>query len=276
MVNFSANDAYAALIGGAFIALSTSFHLLASGRVTGMSGIFNSLIKFDKATGFQWKVLFLLGLILIPAIAHFADKNSISMMGVNFTFFDSDAIVSNGTNWLAWVLGGLFVGFGTRLGNGCTSGHGVCGLPRFSKRSFAAVCIFITCGMITATARTQIDFLNEGTYFGNDYNDVWGYISVGIMILIFIGAIYVFLINENKADLLAALISGVLFGIGLILSGMCRISKVIGFLTILPDRWDPSLAFVMGSAVAINVITFYFILKRSEPLFTDAFHVPNN
>jgi len=87
------------------------------------------------------------------------------------------------------------------------------------------------------------------------------------MILILIAAVYTLLTSSNKPDLLSAFFSGVLFGIGLILSGMCRISKVIGFLTLLPDRWDPSLAFVMGSAVSINIVTFYFILKRNAPLF---------
>jgi len=170
MVNFNSNDAYAALIGGSFIAAATSFHLLSTGRVTGMSGIFNSLIKLDQGCGLHWKILFLLGLILLPVIAFYFEINSISFAGVDFTFFDSDVAVSKGSHWLTWVLGGIFVGFGTRMGNGCTSGHGVCGLPRFSLRSLVAVCTFIGTGMITATVRTQIDFLNEGTYFGSDYS----------------------------------------------------------------------------------------------------------
>lgn len=73
MVVFTWNDTGCALIGGAFIAASTTLHLLFAGRVTGMSGIFNTLIKFDKASGFYWKVCFLFGLLLIPVVLHFAD-----------------------------------------------------------------------------------------------------------------------------------------------------------------------------------------------------------
>ena len=88
-------------------------------------------------------------------------------------------------------------------------------------------------------------------------------------------AVYV-VAMERKMEYIISIISGALFGIGLILSGMCRISKVVGFLTALPDVWDPSLAFVMASAVGINLITFHFILQRSSPMFMPYFSVPNN
>ena len=68
---------------------------------------------------------------------------------------------------------------------------------------------------------------------------------------------------------------GIIFGFGLLLSGMCRPSKVLGFLIINSDRWDPSLAFVMASAVAINVVTFNFILiKKTKPIHANSFSVP--
>lgn len=71
------------------------------------------------------------------------------------------------------------------------------------------------------------------------------------------------------------LISGILFGVGLVLSGMTQPSKVIGFLDFF-GNWDPSLAFVMGGAVLVNLVLFRFIFKRQRPLFAEKFHLPTS
>ena len=79
-----------------------------------------------------------------------------------FKLFDTrgDAMLPSAT---CMLLGGVLVGFGTRLGNGCSSGHGVCGIPRLSKRSFTAVCVFMATGMATATtvAKRNCEYLIE-------------------------------------------------------------------------------------------------------------------
>jgi len=72
MVLFTWNDTGCALIGGTLIAISTTLHLLLAGRVTGNSGIFNSIIKLDKNTGLYWKLCFVFGLISIPVVLHFS------------------------------------------------------------------------------------------------------------------------------------------------------------------------------------------------------------
>lgn len=69
------------------------------------------------------------------------------------------------------------------------------------------------------------------------------------------------------------LFSGILFGVGLVLSGMTQPSKVVGFLDFF-GHWDPSLAFVMGGAVLVNVVLFRMIFKRQRPLFAEKFHLP--
>lgn len=69
------------------------------------------------------------------------------------------------------------------------------------------------------------------------------------------------------------LISGVVFGVGLVLSGMTQPSKVVGFLDFFGD-WDPSLAFVMGGAVLVNIVLFRLIFRRKRPLFAEKFHLP--
>jgi uncharacterized membrane protein YedE/YeeE len=123
-----------ALIGGALIGLSATMLLLFNGRVAGISGIFNGLInpaQKDKA----WRGLFLLGLILGTAIYIWSPQGG--------------APVPLGISTLTLLIAGFIVGFGTRMGSGCTSGHGVCGLGRFSFRSLVATLTFMATGIIT-------------------------------------------------------------------------------------------------------------------------------
>lgn len=125
----------ASALGGALIGLSATILLLFNGRVAGISGIVGGLIR--PVTGdVDWRLSFTLGL-LGGAVA--------------VATFMPGAIAGPATRSLpAVAVAGLLVGFGVRMGNGCTSGHGVCGLSRLSKRSLAAVLTFMTTGAITA------------------------------------------------------------------------------------------------------------------------------
>lgn len=121
----------AALLGGAMIGLAASLLLLFNGRVLGITGIVAGLPGRDAA----WRALFVAGMILGGvAVAHLVPGSM--DVGVHLR----PALV---------VAGGLLVGFGTRLGNGCTSGHGVCGVARLSRRSLAATAMFISTGALT-------------------------------------------------------------------------------------------------------------------------------
>jgi uncharacterized protein len=120
-----------ALIGGALIGLAATWLLLSLGRIAGISGILNSTVDGDAGRG--WRVAFLVGLV-IAAGAWFAWSGAPGRNGFPLP-------------WL--IAGGLLVGFGTRLGNGCTSGHGICGLARLSKRSLLAVLVFMGTGFAT-------------------------------------------------------------------------------------------------------------------------------
>ena len=120
-----------ALIGGALIGLAATLLYAMLGRIAGISGIFNATVEQQSERG--WRVAFLLGLIA-AATAWFAFANAAPR-----TDFP-----------LPWLIAaGLFVGFGTRMGNGCTSGHGICGLARLSTRSLIAVLAFMGAGFVT-------------------------------------------------------------------------------------------------------------------------------
>lgn len=123
------------LIGGILIGVSASMMLLGSSRVAGISGITASVVTGERLEG--WRASFLVGLIGTGAlVAAWMPE-----------LFANGLQRSMG----ALVVAGLLVGVGTRLGSGCTSGHGVCGLSRRSPRSLAAVLTFMAVGAITAT-----------------------------------------------------------------------------------------------------------------------------
>jgi uncharacterized protein len=125
------------LAGGALIGLSASLLLLFNGRVAGISGLVGSLlapIRGDVA----WRVLFFAGLLTGGLLLRWLRPESFP------------APSAPGLGGLALVaVAGVLVGFGSRLGNGCTSGHGVCGLSRASGRSLAATVTFMATGMLT-------------------------------------------------------------------------------------------------------------------------------
>lgn len=120
---------WSALGGGALIGLAATALLLVNGRIAGISGILAGLLRApgDRA----WRFVFVAGLLLAPLLVHLFAPG----------FGVPAAVDGHDARFL--LLAGLLVGVGTRLGNGCTSGHGVCGLARLSLRSLAAVAVFM-------------------------------------------------------------------------------------------------------------------------------------
>jgi len=123
-----------ALLGGALIGLSAVLLLGISGRIAGISSIMSGLITTQGANR-HWRIVFLLGLLLGTGIWQSFTAASLSLR----------------QDYPLWLIipGGLLVGLGTRLGSGCTSGHGICGIALFSKRSIAATLIFMSFGLLT-------------------------------------------------------------------------------------------------------------------------------
>jgi len=121
------------LVGGILIGLSVTWMLLSTGRVTGISGILSStLMKGDKNL---WRVLFLLGLV----------SGGVLLKIQNPEFF----LNTTERGFPILIVAGFLVGFGTVLANGCTSGHGICGLSRLSFRSLVATMTFMFFGALT-------------------------------------------------------------------------------------------------------------------------------
>lgn len=122
------------LVGGLVIGVAASLLLIGIGRIAGVSGITASVVRVKGVE--PWQMLFLLGLIISPLIYQFIAP----LPKIEVT-----------SSIPVLIIAGLLVGVGTQLGSGCTSGHGICGLARFSKRSMVAVITFMATGIITVT-----------------------------------------------------------------------------------------------------------------------------
>jgi uncharacterized membrane protein YedE/YeeE len=132
------------LLGGALIGVAAVLLLFFNGRIAGVSGILGGILGSSTGLDRYWRIAFVVGLVCGAAIYSFAAG------GLNIVL-----VAGNGTLLAA----GLLVGFGTRLGSGCTSGHGVCGLARRSPRSLAATMTFMLFGVLTVFVARHLNIL---------------------------------------------------------------------------------------------------------------------
>lgn len=160
-----------------------------------MSNMFNSLIRFSKSSGFFWKLSFFVGLITVPQYFYWYYGRDIKYNNYNYQFFDTDTFAIKHLSLFGWVLGGVLVGFGTRMSNGCTSGHLICGIPRRQARSFIAAVAYIGAAMGMASYRYNHPFMEKGNIFTQTIHDKMQWMSQG---LAFFATIY-FVVNLLKS-----------------------------------------------------------------------------
>ena len=138
MANFTP---ISAAIGGALIGLSALLLMRLNGRIAGITGIFAGLIE-PQSTEWGWRATFIVGLVAAPLSA--------ALIGYTLPIPQMPPSVA------IIAVAGLLVGFGTRLSNGCTSGHGVCGIARLSPRSIIATGIFMATAMIVVALTRHV------------------------------------------------------------------------------------------------------------------------
>jgi uncharacterized membrane protein YedE/YeeE len=133
-INWIEFTPFASLFGGVAIGLAALAMWLLLGRIMGVSGILGQLVAGEGTGQNGWRLAFIIGVVAAPA-------GYVLMVGE----FTSRMVASPA----GLAIAGLLVGAGTAIGSGCTSGHGICGLSRFSIRSFVATCCFVLSGMVT-------------------------------------------------------------------------------------------------------------------------------
>jgi uncharacterized membrane protein YedE/YeeE len=258
-----------AALGGLLIGTGTVAQLLLNGRVLGMSGILKGLfVQQDPGSG---------RLALLAGLTTAAIPLSMLMPSA-FTPLPGDTI-----SLTRAALGGLLVGIGTALGNGCTSGHGLCGLSRFSSRSAAYTLLFTASGALfsslSGTASAMGVAVDQAPTLLLPSAEVVSFAlktaAAAAATFVAIG-VSVRLMRSNKssttsqaaklAESVSSFLIGATFAAGLTLSGMIMPSKVAAFLSPFTAAWDPSLAFVMGSALAVSSLAYQAVLGRLPAL----------
>ena len=255
------------------LGLASTTLLLLNGDIMGASGIMSSIVNQPRRTWEtqRWKLIF--------------GASFIGAANLYINFVDPNTLQDNGSgrnmSTVGYLVTGFLIGFGTKLGNGCTSGHGICGLPRFSRRSLAAVCTFMCMGMATATLFSTKAVQSRTMFL---FADVPPTSTPNLVVAALFGvapvsAALVFTTRSNKT--LGAAISGAFFAVGLALSKMVLPSKVLGFLDLSgfsSGTYDPSLVLVMAAGLAISFLGYqcrqqYFVAK---PLLADEYTIPCN
>lgn len=129
------------ILGGILIGLASIGMMLFNGRIAGVSGIFKGMLQFNKSD-FSWRAAFVLGMILTGLVMGFINPGY--------------AVVEINRSLVAYGVAGLLIGLGAGLANGCTSGHGVCGVGRLSNRSVTVTMAFTVSGIMTVWAINTI------------------------------------------------------------------------------------------------------------------------
>lgn len=139
-IDWASFTPWTALAGGLMLGLASALFILVNGRILGISGIVGGLLR-PRAGDTSWRLSFVLGLFVAPLL-----------YGVSTGLPQARVEAS----WVTVILAGVLVGLGTRIGSGCTSGHGVCGLSRLSPRSLIATLTFMGAGFVTVYVLRQL------------------------------------------------------------------------------------------------------------------------
>ncbi|CAE7248127.1 unnamed protein product [Symbiodinium natans] len=236
-------------VGGLLIGLSAALAYLGDGKITGISGIVGPFLRGvgkcePMKDGQLWKALFLVGLVI----------GGLVNLAFNREFSYPQAL---DIPLARYCVGGIFVGIGTRAGRGCTSGHGICGLPRLAPRSWIAVPTFMGIAALTVALTRHVAKLDASGPWGVaqlEWPPKWEFPLAAALSSLVLAALAMNLPSKARS-FVSPLACGSIFGLGLGVSGMTNQAKVLDFLDF-AGTWDPSLAFVMGMGLCVSFPAF--------------------
>lgn len=248
----------APVVGGALIGLSTAYNAVFFGKVTGVSGLVNKAVRVD-----------------LPSTLFLAGIGATRFVIPNITSAVAPVDVLSSVPLVRLAVAGALVGAGARVSNGCTSGHGVSGLARGSKRSLAAVATFLVSGLATATLTSTASlFPLLGTILPA-VRASWGRLGLIAALPGVLGSLCRLFRKKNAPDEVVTvargathLSSGLLFGAGLAVSGMIAPGAIASFLDLRSSKWDISVPTVMASAVTVALMGFQFAKRLTTGVAT--------
>ncbi|TXT04310.1 hypothetical protein VHUM_04197 [Vanrija humicola] len=273
------------LAGGALLHLSTSSLLSATGRVFGISGVLDGALLGDGA---GWRRALVAGLVAGPLVAAATGLSAIAAVP------SSGAALWAELGLARLAAAGLLVGFGSRLGSGCTSGHFLCGASRLAPRSLLATAVFFSAAVVTARVLPAPIGELPGVDASAAVFPAWWHVPALAALVAGVAwanarvtaAVLAAGDGESKpappektytaTQLAPYALSGLTFSLGLILSGMVSPLKVIGFLRFPPplSQWDPSLALVFLGGVVPNAVHWASVV-RAPTLPWESWRVPS-
>lgn len=254
----------------------------------GCSGILSSLLnplKSATTASEHWRLVFLGSFVLTVFF-------TTSLLGdTKDDRLENAPDVIPVASTIAMCLGGFLVGLGTRLGNGCTTGHGICGMSRLSKRSLVSVCTFTACSMATAAALAspKTPWADRTSFLRSDSLPA---VSKVLSMAVTAAALLLAMLRQTKPEdatsmhqekVFGASASGALFAVGLAVSGMVKKSKVHDFLDLCSlcrsqGTFDPTLISVLGSANVISWLSYQYVWRRKHctPACGSCWSIPSN
>jgi len=234
-------------IGGLMIGLGAITLLLTTGYVSGMNSMLDTVFIDTEDFQYRWKTLWLSVFLVIGILLSKKFKRVESLPLNAFTF-----------------LGFFILAFGVRMAQGCTSGHGINGLARLSKRSFIAVILFFSFAVITATGFKTLPIHKTDTINKNIYIPL-----IAVLIWVYYAFDKTTKKDENKAiniyNILAIILSAGLFSGGLYYSGMYEFSVVKNFLNLKNPNWNYGLLIVFMIAVGVSFLGYRLIDNMDKP-----------
>lgn len=241
------------------------------GKITGISGIVNgsSIYKLDKLPFEErvGKVLFVCGLSLGGLLCYYLLPQA---------FLDWSSVPLERP-----IVGGFLVGFGSAIGNGCTSGHGVCGISSMRVRSIVATGVFMTTGILTAIFTNSLRYFPE---FDNRLNTTTAGITFVVALFVCLSLYFIGdkisngkWLNEESQKRnfisISEFLTGAVFAVAMAISNMSMNNATLSFLDL--TQWNPALMFVMGGAICVAAPLFYFTKAKGTPLLSDNFVLPS-
>ncbi|GBG65392.1 hypothetical protein CBR_g50753 [Chara braunii] len=250
-----------ACYGGFLIAVVIYYMLVLNGRATSVGNMLASVVSLEE--DMSWKSLFVGGMLIAGALSAWNGVVSVESF-------------KSGSAWV-YLISGFLIGFGSRAGSGCTTGHAISGVARLSRRSGIATVIIWLSGSLTAT------IFHRGNL--EKVPVVWpSFGRVLLLTLLLIAAIAAFeglrlahtrgMIEEERAFNVTAVIGGVVFALGLTVAGLSQQSKILGFLD-WRGYWDATLLVALIAAVLPSLISYQISIQPMRaPLFTEELLLP--
>jgi uncharacterized membrane protein YedE/YeeE len=270
------------IAGGVMISLVTLCFTYGSGNLIGVSGILHGIIRPWSKEFIPWKSFFIAGVLIAGSSGYAILSLDATSREARNTVFGPDQ--SNQPLWVC-LLSGICVGFGASMSNGCTSGHGLVGVSRLSPRSIVATGTFFCTGIITASL--TLSSFGAPIFHGEtppSFTLGSLYVIPLVAVLVF-HVIMVSLFSKSHIQTICppdfsmwiticktswhiqlfSLLMGFLFGVALLLTGMCNPDIIAGFLNFGSSQWNPQLLLVCVGCMIPNVIGFYYVAHLQQP-----------